>query len=500
MAFAVVCLGCVATRLVPWVLAPQTTSSDAYFHLAMIARVKEMGWRRAYGLFPGYPLGFHWMLSWLPAGWVRGWERVNGAVFDTLHVVLFTAVLHHFAGDQLPPLVLWVWAPALLALSPGWLYVGAGPRAFQLTERIFSELLASAAFCCLWLYRAGEGAGWLAAAVVLAAVVLNASKFGAQVVLFFCLFLAVLERDPVLALVPLAAGALAWAMGGTYHQVLREQAWHLNWYRKAIRARSTPIARRNSLTELRARHREKGLKGAAEYLAREHSIVIGLLHHPALLATLGVLVFRGAPAGVPPFARSWLVAAVAAWLLTSLRPALFLGEAERYLFYAAVPEYALAALVLGTTAPALLWLVLAYSAAWYLGQMLLVKVKTDGSIFLSDDRARLVSFLNGLPPGRFLGFDTNIMWDLAYTTHHRHWLMSPVGGSIVRYWDQIFSHYPFTKNAAIPLLSPELLVVSHTALERARGMGVEVDFPLHSMPRLYADEAYSVYSLAGAGK
>jgi hypothetical protein len=152
--------------------------------------------------------------------------------------------------------------------------------------------------------------------------------------------------------------------------------------------------------------------------------------------------------------------------------------------------------VVGAAWPGALWAVLAYSVLWWCVQVAVARRRWLRSEFHTPERARLVEFLRGCPPSRLLGFDNNVMWDLAYETAHEHFMISPRQGSVARHLSTIFSRYPYTRYEALELLESQLLVVNWPALARAAQLGVEPRFPLDDMPKIYDEGGYAVFHCA----
>jgi len=479
-----------ALRLLPRMLVPTILSQDAYFHLAMIRTVRSQGWRAARRQMVGYPLGFHVILSRMPRRLLRVFERVNGIVWDLLQTALFVATVRYVGSATTSVNV--ILGALLIFIAPAWLYVGLGPRAHHLTERVFGELAVSVVMCALWFYSTSGNAWWIGGALVAGAILLNASKFSAQVLFLFCAVLVLVRRDPVFVIVPLGAVALGVLLsGGTYWVILREQARHLAWYRIAVREGTVPVAHRNSLVRAYQLWREGGSNAAGRYILLHHSLIIGVLQHPALVIVAAWALRYGTMA-VPSYPMQWLLAAILCWIATSARFGLFLGEAERYLIHAVIPEYFLFVMFVLPVWPAAGWCLLAYSVLWLFAQVYLLKRLESAEDLREPARRELVAFLRTLRRMRFATFGAGVMWDLAYETDHEHFLLS---SSKHIDWKDLFSTYPFTRWAGMATQECELLVLEHAGVERARVAGVVLDYPIASSVLLFENVGYMVYRL-----
>lgn len=487
-------------------ICSRVRSSDTLTHLKCVRLVKDVGWREAARRFkPDYPLGYHKLLSVLPVRFLGQWEMINGGVFDSLHVLLFAGVLSCIGSRPLSPTIVWLWAPLLLALYPGWTHFGFGPRAYYGTERVFSDLLTSAVFSSLWFSAAGGASAWLwyFLAVLLGGCLLNVSKFGAQVLVGFSILIAIGTRYWALAAIPLLAFCAALAFSrGTYWNVLRGHWKYLRWY---AGVRDMWAVQRNSLGMLRSLVKEKGWPHALiAYLFVHNSWSVGLLGN----VPLGMALALGA-SGVgklPPagFAWDWLAAGAVLWCLTSLRPLRFVGEGERYLVCAAVPSYYLIAQWLVTAPAYARWLLLLYSVAWFGCQQIILwslsreHEPTPGALKHQQD---LIDFLRGLPKRRVLTFGSSLFQaQIAYSTHPQpHWLFDPRVNTTVT-WKQIFSVYPLPKWNAVRLLDIELIATEKASVKQVNRVSASEEFPFDSLHKLFENEDYVVYQVANQSK
>lgn len=477
-------------RLLPRIVVPATLSQDAFFHLAMLRTIRSDGWRSASRKLVGYPLGFHIILSHVPSRLLGTLERFGGVFWDVLQTALFVLMLKYAGPSHSNTNA--VLGALLVFIAPAWLYVGLGPRAYHLTERIFGELASTVVMCTLWLYSISGNVLWLAGALLAGAILLNSSKFSAQVLFAFCAMLAILRRDALFVAIPIGAAALALLMsGGAYWVILREQVRHLAHYRRVVRDGTAPVAQRNSVRRAYALWKEQGLDAAVRYVLLHHSLIIGVLQHPALVL-VAAWALRHGTAAVPDLPLQWLLAAISCWLLTSAPFGLFLGEAERYLTHAVIPEYFIFVLFVMPAWPSAGWWMLAYSLCWSIAQILLLQRIDSKYAPREPARRELVAFLRTLRRMRFVTFGDSIMWDLAYETDHEHFLLS---SSKYVEWGEWFSKYPFTRWSGVRKQKCDLLVLERASIERARLDGVACDYPLDSCALLYENERFMVRRL-----
>lgn len=493
-------ISCIVTfilRLAPRIFFSKTVQSDTFFHLAIAKKIQKYGWRHITRMRPTYPMGYHRLLALLPSQFFPLWERINGAVFDTLLVLTFAFLLSYTTGSQVETQWKSFWGPVLLGMSPALLAVSYGPRAYDGTERIVAEWLMGMTFGAIWLFQITHAWIWWLLAVVIGACCLNVSKFAAQVLLSFTLILSIAQRSYLVAAVFPSAFILAhWISGGAYRYVWQGQLRHLRWYAKAVVTQQAPVADRNTLTKLRWRYRTQGWQGVVYYILFENSITIGLLHH---LPFFVILVWFGKIRYLlssGDFPAHWWLAGSIMWILTSWRPLLFLGESERYLLYAVIPEYYL--LTIWLMNAEIFWRlgVLLYSLIWWMGQMYIFKRHRHWVNPHEQEDAELITFLNSIPPQRLFTFAWSFTFQkIAYMTHHHHIFLDLIAHANKYNWGEIFIRYPFPRWAAVRQLRCEILVVRKADLAHVQAQGMAIDIPFQQLPCMFENKAYMVFQV-----
>jgi hypothetical protein len=402
----------VVSRVVPRLLRPDAMSADAYYHLLAAQRIRENGFRlpeRLRGLFfPGpydYPPLFHVLLAMVPARMIARAERVVSVVIDALYVALCYAFVRYalVVGYEVDASVAARRAlllASLLALSPALLYVGRGPRTYNANPRILAELLFGGVMAATFVWAMDGGVLALLAAGVLAGVLLLSSKFGAQVVVAFLPLLALATRRADLLVVP-ASGLLAAVLvsRGHYLRVLRGHVGHLTLFGRLGNERGSPRADRSewrefgrllgSLATPSAWYRLLCVNSIGSFLVRNPQLVLVALVAPAIAASTATSLLL-----------AWIAVSLVVFLAISLRPLLFLGEAERYVAYSVPAQLA----VLGAGWEAVpswaWWLLLAYSVVVSAGyQAIFVRLARRDPASLAQ-RREVVAFLRAQPQCR----------------------------------------------------------------------------------------------------
>jgi len=171
------------------------------------------------------------------------------------------------------------------------------------------------------------------------------SKFAVQVFLMFYLIFFVLFWDMTWLEVPLISLFVAFLFSrGKYMEIALGHLEHCQYYRKAISRRFYLVTNKNRWKDLKHvilnLYRAPG--EAARTLLMDNTYALMLIKNCQLFYLIflfyaGILVMD--KAGI--FFLVWLGASLLIFFITSLKPFLFLGEADRYLEYALYPQFLL---------------------------------------------------------------------------------------------------------------------------------------------------------------
>jgi hypothetical protein len=342
---------------------------DAYYHLLAARRIRERRFRypRTFDeyLLPGiydYPPLFHYLVGLFPSSWHLEVERWISAVCDAIHgiiVYLFSIYYLKHAGFPRDPAYAALWVSFLFLLSPSLTYIGSGPRAYQGTPRTLGELFFTLCMACSIVHVFQGDVAFLLGGGIFGGLILLTSKFGSQVFVFFFLAFLVSLRGSTWVAVLLLAFFTAWFFSwGHYKEILLGHIEHSSYYRKAISKRFYLVRAKNRWAGLKtAVHQWKRAPlEAARTLLMDNTYVLLFVKNPQLVYLL-VLLFAAeytySPGSVLLF--TWVGAGVLAFVVTSFRPFLFLGEAERYLEYVLFPQLLLISLS-GSAFPFFYWL------------------------------------------------------------------------------------------------------------------------------------------------
>lgn len=289
----------------------------------------------------GRPFLLNWFLSRFPE---RYWQVLGTAVnigADLCLVIVVYALTFVLHGQPLVtgPFSFAGWTALLTGLTPLYHPINSRLRGCFKT-RSTGTWLAFLSVACMWL-AVELHVLWSFPSMLLFVLTLLTSQFGTQIVVFFLVIMS-FWTGSLLPVGVLAGTCLVlWWCSDWFRVFVRWKLGHFSWYFFQQRNVS-PTERKNRLRDLFALPLRLFRDPVLAYrdIAQTHTITALLYLFPAgavLLVVLGmVLVQGGFPDAIgntgPLQAFSWYMAGAAgiAFVITSVYPFLFLGEAERY--------------------------------------------------------------------------------------------------------------------------------------------------------------------------
>ena len=503
-------------RAFPGIVGIKLDGFDQTYHLLAAERIR--GNRLRYpetlkglsGLYD-YPPLFHYLLALFPRTIREQLAPFFSAVIDTIHVlVVYFLTLHIVQMSELaayvsnPPQAASV-AALLFATSPALLYCGIGPRAYEATPRTLGELFISVTFAMAGFYL-WQGSWWvLLLSCLFGGLTLLTSKFGAQVLVFFTLILAALLRSPFLLMLPLLSIVIAIILSrGLYLRVLAGQIKHLTRYKRLLH--KFPVSHRNELSEFKsllASMRERdSLESARAFwnIISNNTYVILLIRNPVLFIAIyfGVTHFLLTISNpIMLFLCSWVIASLVLFFLTSLKPILFLGEAERYVEHSVLPQVILVSLFL-TSIQSITTLII-YHGLFYIGSLVLLYRIHKTALKEWETRQELLDWLTaqGIKNKRILPglSDLKLHFVLPYMTDNA--VLYPAGEKAVASQEEfanLFEEYPYPNTNLQMLIKTyglDLIVVNKKCLDYANKRGW--NYPLNVFTKVFENQVYTVY-------
>lgn len=516
-----------ALRLIPAALWPGD-SSDAGYHLLLRRAIRENGMKMprkvaAMGLDEAqrYPWFYHTLIACLPERILLRCPALVSTITDSLMAVLAMLLVMYVMPTADVRGNAPLFAGLLVATSTALLAAGVGPRSYEVTPRGMGEFFFSAALLLGAMYSREEILWVGAAAAVLLGLSFLSSKFTVQVAVF-CLPVMSLLAKSWLPLALLAAGFIAAVVlsGGRWLDVLRAQLHHLDIYRRRIMHDHDSIQHRNDLAAIR--HdlvtRWRAAKNLREALfsvlmtLEKFTLFIGMARNLVwVLVAVPLLTYLWRTEWFPGdgmkfidhtfggphldhWMDGWLLAPLVPFMLTSLRPFLFIGEAERYLEYAVLPAAYFFAGICSHSFGASGWLVVAFTFLFLVYTWRRMKLRAGRS---SGDEGSLVKFLASLPDGRRIlpvsqGLGFRLAWQL------RHVFLITIDGVVWRRdYDQLFWKYPWISTDLgwwVREKGAELLVVDRRQFAALSQVAAKYD--LSPYPVAFQNESFEVRRLA----
>jgi hypothetical protein len=358
------------TRIFPRIFCPEARGKDAYYHLFAARRIRENGFKFPQTLdqflLPGiydYPPLFHYLLAFFPQSWHLKIERWTSAVFDAmLSIVVYVFSIYCLREANLiqDTTSIALWISTLFILSPSLTVVGTGPRAYQGTPRTLGELFFMLSLSCSIIHFFDGGLIFLLGAGFFGGFLLLTSKFGTQVFVFFFLIFLLWFREGTWLIVLILSFLVAWLFSwGHYKDIFLGHWEHCKYYRKAISRRFYLVTNKNrwaNFLSVFKEFRREPVK-AARIILMDNTYVLLLLKNPQLVCLLFLFLFtKSIYTSISAFFVVWTGAGILVFFLTSLKPLLFLGEADRYLEYSLFPQLLLIT-VSGYAFPLFYWIV-----------------------------------------------------------------------------------------------------------------------------------------------
>ncbi len=337
---------CFVIRAFPRVKLKYGISSDTFYHLKQAKLIRKNKFRifleqknSVIKIIYSYPFLYHWLLALVPDKQRLWAERLTGAVFDTLSIIVIYCFLNRFAGlkDQIFNLSICF----LYAVSPALLRFNGGPRSFNGSPRILGQLLYMTHLFAYYQYHVTGNYFAASLSVITGGLMFISSKFSIQVLLFFFPFICILY-DPYYCLFIICGFLfISVASFGLVVRVMKGHFQHSKFLKERI-PRQSPWQNtfRGYLYNLRKSIKalfKFQYKEAFRYFHQEnYSLHNILFYYPTFFILFNVNYFNE-----HRLMYVIVFASISLFAFTSLKRFKFLGEPIRYLDYALIPSYIL---------------------------------------------------------------------------------------------------------------------------------------------------------------
>ena len=503
------------------------TGSDLDAHIWLTKLRRDLGGLRGIGrhhvrdsLVPGirgYPPLPHAIIAQInPKHWVLV-GRLTNLAFD-LASILLVYFLSHLLFERVWQLSSGQFISAAGAVT---LLYATSPKLHPITARLQAIGGRTLGNLLILLYFTCFGVGYLFGipyfylpCLLLGALIVLSSQFGMQVLVMNSIVLSCFYREFVPLLPLLGTFGLCILIPQLGVRQLLSRKWaHYKWYFTAIKEGATPIAERNSLRDLAALpvylfSRPKEFGRIIFTKATPIIVLYSIPIIPFLLYwwfsspdTFTVLLSDS----VIWYLAGLTLASFIAFVITSIKFALFLGEAERYL------EYSLAVLhlifvrycIVSKHPYEIIYIITLIHIGFVLVNFLyLSSVRIKDNLFPTTETAfeDVIKFLNERTGQNIITIPTKLSYTLAGSmekTDSRFYYpsMSEPGRGM---------KYMGEDHVYLYLMKPDFdhfrvrygvntLVTQKREVELAVKRGIE--YPLSSLKLLYDNEGYAVYSV-----
>lgn len=342
------------TRAFPRFIFRDSKDSDTWYHLLAAKRIRENRMRIPRtlkgALIPhiyDYPYLLHWILALFPRKFRDSYvEPFIGSFVDVLLSIAIFEFAYYFSTKwytNLDSNIVAILSTALFITIPAMTAEFTGPRSTSANTRPLGELFFTLSFMFAAIYIWDSNIWSLVFCLFFAGLIPITSKFGVQALLFISIIAGILLRSWLILILPFAGMLIALIISkGYYATICSGQVQHLIHYFKVAQKTFSGVSNRNRWQDVISLPRDllKEPKKAFRTLNYYNSYFIALLRIPLLVFVFWItinqreILFK--PSG-NQFLTFWLLGSIIVFLLTSLRPFLFLGESERYLNFAVTP-------------------------------------------------------------------------------------------------------------------------------------------------------------------
>lgn len=516
-------------RALPGILWITGGSSDQTYHFLCAERIRENKFKypeKFKGfLLPGvydYPPLFHYFLALFSRTKREQLAPFFSAIIDTIHVlviyvfILYIAQLPEFAGYIPDPSLTACIAALLFATSPSLIYYGFGPRAFHATPRTLGELFFTVSFFSGCVYYLQGGTWALFLSCIFAGLVFLTSKLCSQALIFFSVILALFLKSLFFMTLPIFGLIAALVLSkGHYRKVFVGWIKHSLYIRRNIQQNVSSVRFRNDPSEFKniiSSIKEKDFREFSRSFLKiitNNTYVIFAIRNVMFFLVL-YLVFKHLEVvttnNVLFFLFSWIVASLIIFFMTSLRPFLFLGEAERYIEHSVAAQVILLSVLFAFWMDYLVFgLLLLYHLVFYVCNNVLIYVLIY-KLGMENRKAKedLFSWFisNKINGKKVLSIPTSY-YEIQYKIDNIAVLFPPANFTLIGEDDreELFEEYPYPNRdleKQIKRYELDMIVVNKRSLDYASKRGWNYD--LGRFTKIFENDVYAVYECSSSLK
>ncbi|MBN2406725.1 MAG: hypothetical protein JXJ19_03410 [Elusimicrobia bacterium] len=426
------------------------SDSDVWFHLWWSGEIKNNGFRvpKANNQFilggrTCYPPLLHYLVALIPGTFRKTGAKIISPLFD-MSVMVFFFILY---GKSLwltdstgfyCAVLLYSFSPLLLKFQANSVYT--------LKARTMGRFFLTGSLVCFYLYVQAGGLLYLAGASLFFCLVLLSSKFTLQTYAVITAFMLAFSVKILLVLFLGFLLALAFS-GGFYISVLRQHIEHQKMYFRKVKYYSAPSWMNNTEDIRYILNPVNIFRNPAGYFDKilYRITFTGAVFYMPVFAYFILRLASGAVVlgpGAGSFLVLWTGACLFAFLATSFKALISLGQADRYLEYCVFPAVIIMmnSSFKGTLYENRIFVVIVLLAFYLATNFKHIYVNIKKRKIPDDDYDRLERFLAGSDPLRILFIPMKTALRFAHIHKHMFLWASPFVEPYVKpgFWDDTF--------------------------------------------------------------
>lgn len=340
-------------RVLPRYYLKELLLSDTYYHLFVARKIRSNNFKHIKTIeefvipnIQRYPYFFHFVLALFPFNLRMKFERISGAFFDSIYLLIFyklaTYVQKEFSYcdfEYFPEIVC-----LLFTFSPALLRTGDGPRAYNCNPRVFALLIYLLHIFSFFLYTHTQKIEYALSSIFFGGLIFITAIFAIQVTLFFSFFFVLFYSWWYFVFVAISFLFSILISGGWSIEIIRGSVRHLRnyyliqervleWYNSTLS--SYLINAKNKIINL-IKVRDFKTFFNWWYIRDNFWLHLLITVFPAFLIFPLSYSYVGI-SRIDKFLFVFSTAGFIYFLLTKYRKLQFLGSGERYLEYAFLP-------------------------------------------------------------------------------------------------------------------------------------------------------------------
>ena len=311
---------------------PNYTGSDTYFHLYFISHIRKHNGLDFYEdskfIKPSnfyYPWLTHQLISKLPQKYDTLVEKYFNSLLDTIYTIILYLVTFYITRSNnlaFEVALLYIFLPLCFTVQT------LGPRIHSFTPRLFGEITASLVFIFEYLYFENTDTIYLIFATICVVLVILSSRFSLQALLFVTLISFFFNFDFEL-FIPVFAGFTIFLTiyGKNGIKLLENHYYHMKIFFKNHNEKKSFISANNSLKTLIKSLKSGSIIHLYSYLIYQNTLSSLLIKAPIII----LFLFLASNYNFNNYQYIFAFSGIIVFIIVSIKPLLFLGEAERYI-------------------------------------------------------------------------------------------------------------------------------------------------------------------------